>query len=161
MTLLATYYASAPTDEVKICALRVLVPGHDEIRICDGFEDQSLGVNGVLQPFTAASLAITLPSRNTTGQQVLSFGMAGVDGVAQRNIDDALEADVIVTLEFLEYFVSDKMNPVSRPLTMVLQGGVFQDGQLQFDGSYQDLLNRRWPWELYTTENAPGLRYMS
>ncbi len=160
MTVLATYFASAPTDELKINALRVLTPGRETIQVCDGFVDQNLGVDGVLLPFQATSLAIALPSRNTTGQQVLSFGMAGVDGIAQRHVDISIEDDSIVTLEFREYLLSDKINPASRPLSMVLQGGQFEDGQIQLDGSYQDLLNRRWPQQLYTTLTAPGLAYM-
>ena len=44
---------------------------------------------------------------------------------------------------------------------MVLQGGQFAGDDLQFEGSYQDLLNMRWSREMYTTENAPGLRYLT
>jgi hypothetical protein len=62
---------------------------------------------------------------------------------------------------FAEYLFSDRTTPMSRPLTMVLQGGQFAGDDIQFEGSYQDLLNMRWSREMYTTETAPGLRYIT
>ncbi len=161
MTDLATYYASAPTDEVAIATLRIITPGLPEIRLCDGFEDFNFGVDGVLQPFEACQLTVALPAKNTSGQQTLSFGTGGIVDLAQQRVDAAIAADEVITLVFAEYFLSDRMNPTTRPLTMVLHGGQFAGDDMEFAGSYQDLLNLRWSREMYTTENAPGLRYMT
>lgn len=161
MTDKDVYNASAPTDEVAIATLRIITPGQPEIRICDGFEDFNFGIDGVLQPFEACQLAINLPARNTSGQQSLTFGTGGINDLAEQWVDAAIAADAVITMIFAEYFLSDRMNPNSRPLRMVLQGGQFVGDDMQFEGSYQDLLNMRWPRELYTTETAPGLRYMT
>ena len=161
MTTQETWYASAPTSEVAIATLRIITPGEPEIRICDGFEDFNFGVDGVLQPFEACQLTITLPAKNTSGQQTLSFGTGGIVDLAQQRVDAAIAADAVITLVFAEYLISDRMTPMSRPLVMVLQGGQFAGDDLQFEGSYQDLLNMRWSREMYTTENAPGLRYLT
>lgn len=161
MTETAVYYASAPTDELAIATFQFLAPGQDPIRICDGFENFNFGVSGVLQPFEACQLTVTLPARNTTGQQTLVFGTGGINDLAQMRVDAAISANAVVTLVFAEYLISDRMNPMSRPLTMVLQGGQFAGDDVQFEGSYQDLLNMRWPHDLYTTVTAPGLRYMT
>lgn len=155
------YYASAPTDEVAVATLRFITPGQPEIRICDGFEDLNFGVDGVLQPFEACQLTITLPAKNTSGQQTLAFGTGGINDQVQQRVDVTIASDAVVTLVFAEYLISDRMNPMSRPLTMELQGGQFAGDDVQFEGSYQDLLNMRWSRELYTTLTAPGLRYMT
>lgn len=161
MTTQDVWHASAPTDDVAVATLRFITPGQPEIRICDGFEDLNFGIDGVLQPFEACQLTITLPAKNTSGQQTLAFGTGGINDLAQQRVDAAIAADSIVTLVFAEYLISDRMTPMSRPLTMVLQGGQFAGDDLQFEGSYQDLLNMRWSREMYTTETAPGLRYIT
>src|SRR5690554_4357054 len=98
MTEVAVWYASAPTDEVAIASIEVNVPGKEPIRICNGFEDHWLGVDGVLRLFESGSLSVSLPARNATGQQTLRFGVPGVSGVAQRYVDDALATGEIVTM---------------------------------------------------------------
>ena len=155
------YYASAPIDEIAVATLRLLTPGKPEIRICDGFEDLNFGIDGVLQPFEACQLVINLPAKNTSGQQTLVFGTGGINHIAQQHVDTAIASDAVIGLVFAEYLVSDRMNPMSRPLTMVLQGGRFAGDDLQFEGSYQDLLNMRWPRDMYTTLTAPGVRYIT
>lgn len=161
MNILETYYASAPTDQIAVATLRIITPGLPEVRLCDGFENFNFGVDGVLQPFEACHLVIALPAKNTSGQQVLSFGTGGIVDVARQYVDAANEADEVITLVFAEYLLSDRMTPMSRPLVMTNQGGQFAGDDLDFAGSYQDLLNFRWPRDMYTTEKAPGLRYMT
>lgn len=162
MTTLSEYYASAPTDELKINTLVIDAreAGKGFLRLCDGFEDQNLGVEGVLVPFEACSLSVSLPARNTSGQQELAFSVGGANHIAQEYIDAATETDALITMRFREYFISDKMNPVSE-IEMVLVGGAFEGDMCQFTGSFQDLLNLRWPRQLYTINNAPGLQYFT
>lgn len=160
MTMVAVWYASAPTDEVAIASLEINVPGHDPIRICNGYEDQWLGIDGVYRFFEAGSLSVALPAKNTTGQQTLSFGVPGVNGIAQRYVDDALEAGEVVTMTYRMYLVSDKSAPAERPRVMTVVGGGFEGADATFEGSYYDLLNSAWPRERYTVESAPGVQYL-
>lgn len=159
MTILSVVYASAPAGEVIIATLEIVVPGHPPIRICDGYENHMLGVDGQMTHFEAGSLQVALPARNTTGQQTLSFGVANVNGIAQRYVDDALEAGEQVKLVYRAYLESDKSAPAERPRTMTLNGGQFQRGEAVFEAGYYDLLNAAWPRERYTAETAPGIRY--
>jgi len=159
MTILSVVYASAPADEVIIASLEILVPGHPPLRICDGFENQMLGVDGQMVLFEAGSLQVALPARNTSGQQTLSFGVSNVNGIAQRYVDDALEAGVQVQLIYRAYLESDKSAPAERPRTMTLTGGQFERGEAVFEAGYYDLLNAAWPRERFTAENAPGIKY--
>ncbi len=142
---------------------RPLLPdevGHQPpLRICDGFEDQLLGVDGQMVPFEAGSLQVALPARNTKGQQTLSFGVSNVNGIAQRYVDDALEAGAWVFLTYRAYLESDKSAPAERPRTMTLIGGQLERGEAVFEAGYYDLLNAAWPRDRFTAETAPGLKY--
>lgn len=160
MTILKTWYASAPTDDYAIDSIEISVPGKTPIRICNGFEDHHLGINGVLRHFEAGSLSVSLPARNTTGQQTLRFAVAGVNSIAQRHVDDALAAGQMVTMTYRMYLASDKLNPADRPLVMTVVGGTFEGGEAVFECSYYDLLNTAWPRERYTAQTAPGIKYL-
>ena len=160
MTILRqTVYASAPTSEVLIPSLEILVPGNS-IRICEGFEDHYLGIDGEYHLFEAGSLSVALPARNTTGQQNLMFGIANVNGLVQRYVDRALESGEEVPIIYREYLASDKSAPMSRPLRMIMRGGVLEGGEARLEASFQDLLNQAWPRQRYTAQNAPGIRYL-
>lgn len=160
MTILEVVYASAPTDSKLIHTLEISTPGLEPIRICQGYDNYLLGVDGQMVPFEAGAIELSLPARNASGQQTLRFGIAGVNERAQREVDRALENGQIVTLVCRTYLESDITAPAERPYVMTLNGGQFEDGQFMADGSYYDLLNTAWPRERYTAETAPGIQWL-
>lgn len=160
MTILAKVYASAPTDQVLIPSIEILVPGKPPIRICVGFENQLLGVNGVYHEFEAGSISIALPKKDTTGNQRLSFGVSNINGTAQEYIDSALESGVKIPLIYREYLSTDLSAPARKPYELIITGGSLVEGEARFEASYHDLLNSAWSRERYTAETAPGIRYL-
>lgn len=161
MTVIQEVYASNPAGSLIIPSLEVNIAGEVPIRICTGFENQMLGVDGVLQLFEAGSLAIALPSKNTSGMQTLNFGVAGVNSLVQKYMDLSLETGQPVAIIYREYLESDKMTPARKPYVMKLIGGTLEaDGEAQLSAGFFDLLNLRWSRETYTAENAPGIRYL-
>lgn len=160
MSIIKTVYASAPTDQVIIGSLEILVPGLDPLRVAADFESHWLGVDGVMQLFEAGPLSIALPSRDTRGNQALRFGVSGVSGQAQRYVEDALKASAPSTMIYREYLSSDKTAPASRPVTMDIVGGYFEGPDAIFEGSFYDLLNSAWPRERYTSITAPGIQWL-
>ena len=158
MTILSVVYASAPTNELIIPTLEIQLPER-WVRICASFEDQLLGVNGEMVWFEAGSLSITLPSKNSTSVQTLTFGVPAIDGAIQRYVDEALEADLEVKLIYREYLESDKSAPSRAPTVMTIRGGIFEDVEAQFEAGYYDILNTAWPRPRYTADTAPGIRF--
>lgn len=158
--VLSIVYASAPVDEIIIPTIEIPIPGMPTIRVCNGFEDLMLGVDGVFQLFEASQLEISLPGKNTSGQQSLNFGLGNVSGRVQRAVEQALESGAEIPLIYREYLNSERGAPAKTPYVMVITGGTLQGVDSSFEASYYDLLNTSWPRERYTAETAPGIRYL-
>jgi len=160
MSTLAEVYASAPAGELIISTLEISVAGQTPIRICDGFENQVLGVSGSFVMFEAGSLSVALPTKNNTGRQTLNFGVAGVSATVDRYFDLAEESGQSVTVTYREYLESDKSQPARKPYVMELVGGTIEGDDATLSAAFFDFLNRRWSRQVYTTANAPGIKYL-
>jgi hypothetical protein len=158
MSILNIVYASAPTGEVLIPTLEIQTP-QETLRICTGFEDHWLGVDGQMALFQAGNLQVALPAKNTSGQQTLKFGLWNVSGRARRYVNEVLESGARAPVIYREYLSSDKSAPAKQPRILSLLGGQFEGDEAVFECGYYDLLNSRWPREPYSAENAPGLKY--
>lgn len=158
MTILNTVYASAPIDQVFIPSLEILTPTPQ--RICAGFEDLTLGLEtGGSALFHGRGIAISLPGADTSGRQQLTFAIDNVHGIAQQQIDEALELDTHTQVVYRAYSSSDLSAPAETPLRMTLVGGGFEGGRLQIQCAYYDLITTAWPRARYTVGFAPGLKY--
>lgn len=159
MSILEVVYASSPTGAIIVPTLEIKTPTQGSIFLCNGFENLLLGVDGVMREFEAGNLEISLPAKDSSGNQSLSFGVYAGNGRAQRYVDEALESGQHVTLIFREYLLSDPSQPAKRPVSMIVRGGQFEGDAVVFDAGYYDILNTRWPRDSYTAETAPGLKY--
>lgn len=152
--------AYAIADDEIIRSLEVIVFGVDPIRICTGFVDLTLTLeNETEAEFIAGPLSIKRPSKNTSGQQLLSLSIANATAEGQEAIEAALESGEEVSVIYREYVASDLSAPASRPYRMTLRGGAFQGIMIQIEAGYFDLLNTQWPRDRYTADRFPGLRY--
>ena len=160
MTILERVYASG--GDVIISTLELTCAAWSEpILLCNGFEDQSvLDENGRALTFLASGIAVSLPARTNSGAQNLNFAIDNVTGEAQAKIDAALEAGQQVSLIFRTYLASDLTAPAEAPYRMKVLGGTISGSQVQIQAGYFDLINVAWPRDLYTTQFAPGLKYL-
>lgn len=160
--LLERVYASAPSDEVIIPTLEIRHPAIDTIRTCAGFENQAVTLEDDSQvTFLASGLDVSLPARNASGQQNLTFAIENVTGIAQNAIDEAMQAGGDIRVIYRTYLASDLSAPAEPPLNMSLIGAEFEGSSVQVTASYQDIISQAWPRERYSTDWAPGLRYIS
>lgn len=158
-TALRAVYSGADLNTVRLLTLDIELPGGEHVRLVQSFEDQMLGVNGVLQRFEACGIDLSLPVRDTSGNQFLRFGLGIVDGRPHRLIAQALEAGQAVYLVYREYLHTDPTVPASAPKRMLIQGGDMNFMALQVDASYFDMLGIAWPRDRYTVDKAPGVKY--
>lgn len=161
MSLIETVYASAPSDQVILPTLEILVPGEEPIRVVAAYEDltATLETNETVT-FRAGPFEHKEPSKNTNGQQTLTFAIANVTGEAQKAIDAALSSDAHVPVNYRVYLSSDLSAPAKQPYKMILRGGTFEGMMVMVEAGYYDLLNVAWPRRRYLASEFPGLRYI-
>ena len=160
MTILSQVYSGHDTADPLIPCLEISSSAFAEpIRNCAGFEDQTVTLEDDTQAtFIASGLDVALPARDGSGQQRLTFAVAGVPGDAQRMIDASIEAGEPITVIYREYLASDLSAPARQPITMLAtQPEIQPDGTVQVTCSYRNLLDWLWPRKRYTADFAPGL----
>lgn len=155
-------YASAlaGNENVIIHALVIDNPGREPVRFCDGFRDRMLGVDGVAYEFKCGSIELSLPAKNTSGQQSLRFAVPNLTGEIRQHINASLNAGQSVYMTYLEYLAGDPMTPISRPIRMHINGASIEGIAAIFQGSYKNLLSLAFgDKNRYTSASAPGIRF--
>jgi hypothetical protein len=161
MNLLETVYASAPSDQVIVHTLEISHPAIDTVYVCGGFDDiRATTEGGTEVDFIAGAIDVSLPARDSTGQQHLMFAIDNVMGTVQQTIDAIINAGGQATLTYRQYLHSDLSQPADPPLVMTIVSGSLKGGTAQIRASYYDILNTAWPRKRYTNEFAPGLKYL-
>lgn len=147
-------YASAPDEE--LIYITVEFEGYD-LRFVQGYENIELGGD----IYEGVAVDVDLPEKSTGGNQYLKISFGGIDERAQSIVSMAIESSSPVNVICKEWLSSDTSFPASTPRKMQVVGGVFEDmkGVLQVNCSYFDMLNVKWPRQIYTAENAPGTKW--
>ncbi len=160
MTVLNQVYASG--GDLIIMTIALECPAWDApIYISNGFDDQTVTLEaGQTATFTAAGIDISLPKKSSNGSQAINFAIDNITGEAQRRIDEALEAGQRVTLTFRQYLESDLSAPAESPYVFIVRGGRMNGTQVQIQAAFYDMINTRFPRDLYTLEFAPGIKYL-
>ena len=160
-TLLNQVRASAPTGSVLIQTLDIRVSGEDPVFVCSGYSDITATLETSEEvTFEAGNLIITPPNKSDSGQQTMNFGIWNATGRAQGIIEAALKSGAQVPIVYREYLASDLSAPQISPLPFIMVGGEFKGIGLQIEASYYDILNTRWPRQIYDSNNAPGIKYL-
>lgn len=161
MSLIQQLYASG--GDVIISTLELECSAWDDsIRICNGFEDQTVtDETSTVKTFLASGMAIALPKKNTQGGQTLTFAIDNVTGEAQQLIDQSMEAGAQVDMKYRVYPASDLSAPAEGPLVFKVKDGKMQNTAVEINAGFFDLINTSWPRDLYTAEFAPGLKYFA
>lgn len=161
MSIIETVYASAPSDKVILATLEILVPDYEPIRVVAAYEDLTATLEtGETVTFQAGPFEYKEPSKDTRGQQTLTFSIANVTGEAQKAVEAGLESDSEVPVNYRVFLSTDLTAPAKTPFKMTLRGGTFEGMMVQVEAGYYDLLNTAWPRLRYTADIAPGLRYI-
>lgn len=161
MSLIETVYASAPSDQIILPTLEILVPGEEPIRVVAAYEDLTATLeNSETVTFKAGPFEYKEPSKDTSGNQTLTFAIANVTGEAQKAIDAALASDAQVPVNYRVFLSGGLSAPAKQPYKMILRGGTFEGMMVMVEAGYFDLLNTQWPRKRYLSEDFPGLRYI-
>lgn len=156
-------YASAPTNIIVVTAMRITGEAFDEINIVQYYQDLLLDVDGQPVLFEQGQITYEKPENASGAVQSMKFGFAGVSRQALKYAIKSIELKKPVYVELLEYALPDGESPVllysSRKIEVV--AGRITSTTAEFQAMTQDLLNRRYPRQRYTPQNAPGIKYIS
>lgn len=161
MSIIETVYASSPSEYIVLPTLEILVPGEEPIRVVAAYEDLTAMLEtSEMVTFSAGPFDYKEPSKDTKGNQTLTFSIANVTGEAQRAVEAALESGAEVPVNYRVYLSTELSAPAKKPFKMTLRGGSFEGMMVQIEAGYYDLLNAQWPRKRYVAEDFPGLRYI-
>ncbi|MNQ83407.1 hypothetical protein D3C85_984850 [compost metagenome] len=158
-TVLDIIYASGgplPLSTLELSCSAWAAP----ILVCNGFEDKvCMTEDGRILTFLASNIEIAIPKKSNTGAQTLKFAIANIDGVAQRLIDQAIDAEAHCFITHRIYAQSNLMAPAEPPYRMRVTGGTMQGAMVQVEAGFGEIINVKWPRRLYTTDEFRGLTY--
>lgn len=161
-TVLQKVYASAPTNDLPIHTLTLLADSFGTIRICEGFDNVTAGLEtGEFVEFTASGMGISLPTRSVKGRQDLQFQLDNITGEAITKINLAIDAGDKIKVVYRVYTKSNLNEPAEPPVEMVASDVKANAKRVNVVASFTDLVNKAWPRKRYTPTIAPGLKYFS
>lgn len=160
--ILQRIYASAPTNDLPIHTLELQAESLWTLRICDGFDDRTAGIEGgEMVTFLASGMGVSLPARGVKGRQDLQFQIDNVTGEALTKINQAIDAGVPIKVIYRVYTLSDLTEPAEPAIEMKAVDVQATAQSLNVVASFNDLVNKAWPKNRYTPSIAPGLKYFS
>ncbi|MBB1308529.1 DUF1833 family protein [Pseudoalteromonas sp. SR41-8] len=160
--VLQRIYASAPVDDLPIHTLELQADSLWTLRICEGFDDVTAGIEGGdMVTFLASGMGVSLPARGVKGRQDLQFQIDNVTGEALTKINQAIGAGVPIKVIYRVYTLSDLTEPAEPAIEMKAVDVQATAQSLNVVASFNDLVNKAWPKNRYTPSIAPGLKYFS
>ena len=160
--ILQRVYASAPVDDLPMHTLELQADSLWTLRICEGFDDVTAGIEGgEMVTFLASGMGVSLPARGVKGRQDLQFQIDNVTGEALTKINQAIDAGVPIKVIYRVYTLSDLTEPAEPAIEMKAVDVQATAQSLNVVASFNDLVNKAWPKNRYTPSIAPGLKYFS
>ncbi len=159
-----TVCASAPVDDWRWLTIELqctawaeslwLVQAFDE----DGAQQFTLETGEVVT-FAASPMGISLPDVTARGSQDLTLQLDNVTAEALYLIDQAIDAESIITVVFREYVESNHAAPARGPFTMTVTNTESTMRYVQCSASFANFLDAEFPPSRITAAKAPGLSY--
>ena len=153
MSIISVTYASSPSSDLLIPTLEFKNEAAGVIRLAQSFNDVTATTElDDTVTFIESAWEVSLPNKDSTGQQTLQFQICNVTGEAQRFIDDCLKSGKPTSVIYREFYASDLSAPATVPIKTTLRGGSAEGITVGIEAGSFDLLNVGWPRFRYTPE---------
>lgn len=153
-------YASAPAGVVVYHTLEIKQDGvQDSIYLVQGRQPiEASDEEGYVRTFSPSSFQFTLPPSDGEGLQALTVTIDNVNRAASDFLKAAMESQVVVELVYRPYLSTDLTNAaMSPPLRLTLKDASISTTQVVGRATFMDLVNRKFPSELYTRARFPTI----
>lgn len=153
-------YAICPSGQVVYDTLEIRQDGvQDRIyMVRSRLPITALDEDGVEREFGPVGFQFTMPSANEDGFQSLNVGIDNVGRRISDFITTAKSQVVPVAVIYRPYLSTDLSQPqMNPPLVLYLKDVQLNNFQVTGRAVFMDIVNRRFPSELYTRSSFPGL----
>lgn len=131
--------------------LRIYTPGHDDLVVT--LEDSSSAT------FKPVAFLTTPPASDDSGRISRGLQIDGVDGALMRALLPASQSDDPITATMRIYLSTDLTGPqFDPPEVLSLTSIGINKTQVSAQAENEDVINKKFPNAIYTTDNTPGLR---
>ena len=108
----------------------------------------------------ASAMAVALPKRDSSGSQNLTFALDGVRPRATQLLRQSMSAQEVVHLTHRVYVASDLSEPARQPYYLIVRTFKAEADHVEVTAGLFDLIDMKWPRDVYNSINAPGLKFM-
>lgn len=153
-------YAVAPVTSVTLHTLEFRQQGvQPSIYIVKDFQQMiAYDENGVAQTFLPCGFDFALPGENEDGFRTLNITVVNVQRIAEPFLRAAQSERVPVEVIYRPYLSNDLSTPqMIPPLILYLKDVSKQPDQIVGRATFMDLVNKKYPLELYTNTRFPTL----
>jgi len=154
-------FASAPTTKVVLNTLEIVQEGvQDPVYIVQALRPVTAkDENGVTKTFQPCGFQFSLPPSTEEGFQSLNIAIDNIGRRVSNFVETAQSQPVPVQVIYRPYLSDDLTQPqMVPPLVLYLKNVKITALQVQGTASFMDIVNKKFPSELYTRERFPGLR---
>lgn len=131
------------------------------LMLCDGFVDLTvIDENGMAHAAKATGMDIALPKKDATGAQQLRFALDNVRGEAAKIVRDAVADQQEIKLIYRSYVASNLGAPADNPLHMIARQVTIKGTVVDITAGFFDLIDTQYPRRVYSSNFAPGLKYL-
>lgn len=154
-------YASCPTSKVVLETLEIRQTGvQSPIFIVKSRQTlTALDENGASRTFRPCGFQITLPPQNEEGFRSLNVAVDNVGREISDFVSAAMSENVPVEVVYRPYLSDDLTRPqMDPPLVLFLKELQITASQVTARATFMDLVNRKFPSDLYTRARFPSLQ---
>jgi len=153
-------YVIAPAHKVPLDTLEIRQTGVQDpiyiVRASKGI--QAFDENGVERFFIPVGFQFSLPPENEEGFRSLNISIDNVGRAVSDFIDAAKSEKVPVEVIYRPYLSDDLSAPqMNPPLVLYLKDIQITAAQVTGRATFMDIVNRKFPSELYTRTRFPAL----
>lgn len=145
-------------DDVIIATIELTCaawPG--PVAICEGYENHTVTTeDGRDLQMLATGLQVALPKRDASGSQSLVFAVSNLQHEVTEQVRLALLDEDDITLTFRAYLLSDLSQPAEPPIRLTVHQVRTNNGRADITAALFDVIDTKWPRNVFNSVNAPG-----
>lgn len=161
MSILQELYAQSG-DDVILHTLELNSTGWPApVVLVQDFSDHDITTEDARQLTAQASgMSVALPSRDNTTAQKLTFAIDGVRQRATGLIRQSLVSQETIKLTYRVYLASSLLLPAEPPIHLDVHAVKASANRVEVTAGLFDLIDMKWPRDVFNSINAPALRFM-